>query len=251
MDNIVSKTACAMDIFPLGETAVRIVLGDRIHPEIHRHVDMFAKCLDRNGFPGMIEYVPSYCAITVFYQPEIVAGAASADDRLHDRSASDIVAAWLRQMGALANGNEPERPVTVEIPVCYGGSFGPDLEAVAAYHRMSADEVISVHSGGEYLVYMIGFAPGFPYLGGLPERIATPRRPTPRVSVPPGSVGIGGSQTGIYPISTPGGWHLIGRTPAALFRPELQPPSLLQAGNIVKFRPISPEEYEAYEEGVI
>lgn len=141
---------------------------------------------------------------------------------------------------------------TVSIPVCYGGEYGPDLEYVARHHNLTPEEVISIHSEGEYLAYMIGFAPGFPFLGGLSEKIATPRRPSPRTSIPAGSVGIAGMQTGVYPISTPGGWQLIGQTPIKLFLPEQNPPSLLQAGDIVKFEPISKEEYQeilAKEEG--
>lgn len=133
---------------------------------------------------------------------------------------------------------------TVSIPVCYGGEYGPDLEYVARHHNLTPEEVISIHSEGEYLAYMIGFAPGFPFLGGLSEKIATPRRSSPRTSIPAGSVGIAGMQTGVYPISTPGGWQLIGQTPIKLFLPEQNPPSLLQAGDIVKFEPISKEEYQ-------
>ena len=133
--------------------------------------------------------------------------------------------------------------------MCYGGEYGPDLEEVARHNGLSVDEVIALHSGGEYLVYMIGFAPGFPYLGGMSERIAMPRRSSPRAQIPVGSVGIAGMQTGVYPIETPGGWQLIGRTPLALFRPEENPPSLLQAGNKVRFRPISADEFAAWKEG--
>ncbi len=118
----------------------------------------------------------------------------------------------------LGEASEPP-PRTVEIPVCYGGEFGEDLAFVAEHADLTPDEVIEIHSGAEYLVYMLGFAPGFPYLGGMPERITAPRRDSPRLKIPAGSVGIAGSQTGVYPIETPGGWRLIGRTPLALFRP--------------------------------
>ena len=132
---------------------------------------------------------------------------------------------------------------TISIPVCYGGEFGPDLEYVAHTNHLTTDEVIHFHSKGEYLVYMIGFAPGFPFLGGLSEKIVTPRRSSPRMSIPAGSVGIAGKQTGVYSISTPGGWQLIGRTPSKLFLPNEIPPSLLQAGDKVEFVSISPKEY--------
>lgn len=132
----------------------------------------------------------------------------------------------------------------VHIPLCYGGEYGPDLSGLAFYHGLSEAEVIDLHTSRDYPVYMIGFAPGFPYLGGLDERLATPRRSVPRIQIPAGSVAIGGAQTGIYPLMTPGGWHVIGRTPLALFRPDADPPSLLQAGDIVRFVPIAPDEYE-------
>jgi inhibitor of KinA len=137
----------------------------------------------------------------------------------------------------------------VEIPVLYGGEYGPDLEYVASFHKISAEEVIQIHTESECLVYMIGFAPGFPFMGGMDERIATPRRESPRTAIVPGSVGIAGKQTGIYSLETPGGWQIIGRTPLELFRPDLNPPTLLKAGDRIKFFPISPEEFNTFKEG--
>ena len=136
---------------------------------------------------------------------------------------------------------------TVEIPVCYDPEFGPDLGLVAKQAKLTPEEVIKRHGKPEYLVYLVGFAPGFPYLGGLPKELHTPRHAKPRMVVPPGSVGIGGQQTGIYPLATPGGWNLIGRTPVRLFRPEENPPVLLRAGDQVKFRAISREEFAKWE----
>lgn len=136
----------------------------------------------------------------------------------------------------------------VSIPVLYGGEVGPDLEYVAKHHGISPEEVIQIHSKNDYLVYMIGFAPGFPYLGGLDERIATPRKKTPRLQIAAGSVGIAGNQTGVYPLETPGGWQIIGRTPRKLFLPNQSPPTLLQSGDTIRFVPITPEEYKVYQE---
>jgi inhibitor of KinA len=136
-----------------------------------------------------------------------------------------------------------QRPI--EIPVCYGGEFGVDLQFVAEHNGMTADEVVAIHCGATYRVHMLGFAPGFPYLGGMSERIATPRRNTPRLKVAAGSVGIAGPQTGVYPLETPGGWQIIGRTPLALFRPAENPPTLLSPGDFVRFRPITSEEFTA------
>jgi inhibitor of KinA len=132
----------------------------------------------------------------------------------------------------------------IEIPVCYGGELGPDLDDVAERHAMSADDVIRVHSAGNYLVYMVGFMPGFAYLGGLSERIATPRRNSPRTAVPAGTVGIGGSQTGVYPLESPGGWHLIGRTPVRVFDIGRDPAALLATGDRVRFVSITRAKYD-------
>ena len=141
-----------------------------------------------------------------------------------------------------------EKVRIVKIPVCYGGKFGPDLHYVAEYNKISVDRVIELHSNNDYIVYMIGFAPGFPYLGGMSKEIAAPRCKSPRKSVSKGSVGIAGMQTGVYPISTPGGWRIIGNTPKVLFSPSKCPPSILRSGDVVRFYPISPDEYDKYRE---
>jgi len=140
--------------------------------------------------------------------------------------------------------SQEQKQEIVEIPVCYGGKFGPDLEIVAKHNQLTPDEVITIHSEGLYLIYMIGFAPGFPYLGGLSDKIATPRRESPRFKIPAGTVGIAGDQTGVYPIETPGGWQLIGRTPVKLFNPKHSSPTLLKTGSYIRFIPIPPKEYE-------
>jgi inhibitor of KinA len=135
----------------------------------------------------------------------------------------------------------------VEIPVCYGGEFGPDLQDVADSHGLTAERAIELHASTTYTVYFLGFAPGFAYLGEVAEELVTPRLATPRKSVPAGSVGIAGSQTGVYPISTPGGWRLLGRTPVAMFRPERAEMSLLSIGDRVRFSPISREQFAELE----
>ena len=137
-------------------------------------------------------------------------------------------------------------PRIVEIPVCYGGDLGPDLDDVAARHETTPDEVVRIHSGADYLVYMVGFMPGFAYLGGLPDEIATPRRSSPRTAVPAGAVGIGGQQTGVYPLESPGGWNLIGRTPLRIFDLSRETPSLLATGDRVRFCPISLDRYQRW-----
>lgn len=213
-------------IRPLGDTAIRIQLGEGIDPELNRRVRAACAALERAALPGVVEWVPSYTAVTVHYLPHVVrfpelcrrveAALATADD------------------AALPPGQARTLPVLYD---------GPDLRFVADHHGLRVEDVIELHSKPEYLVYMIGFAPGFPYLGGLPERLATPRLEKPRLSVPKGSVGIGGSQTGVYSVDSPGGWRLIGRTPLPLYDPKQDPPALLQAGDRLRFRPIPAEEY--------
>ncbi|WP_051663446.1 5-oxoprolinase subunit PxpB [Alicyclobacillus macrosporangiidus] len=230
-----ASTLQTVSIEPLGDGAAVVRLGTRIDPDTHRQVRRLVLAVDRSAPPWLVELVPAFTTVTVFYDA-VQADFAQVED-------------WLRTRLEVLGDDPLPPPREVRIPVCYGGEFGPDLGVVASHNGLTEDEVIAIHSQGEYLVYMIGFAPGFPYLGGLSERIATPRRSTPRVSIPAGTVGIAGMQTGVYPISTPGGWQLIGRTPVRLFRPEQDPPTLLQAGDIVRFDPISPDEYQALLEG--
>lgn len=178
----------------------------------------------------MSECVPAFTTVAVHYDPL----------RAPFAKASALVSALLRDVSPAPLSESPP----VEIPVCYGGDIGPDLAFVAEHAKLTPDEVVRIHAGGDYRVYMIGFTPGFPFLGGLPEQIATPRRSSPRVAVPAGSVAIGGKQTGVYSIESPGGWQIIGRTRLALFRPELNPPTLLRMSQRVRFRPISRPEFD-------
>ena len=195
--------------------------------------------LERARVPGMREYVPAFATVAVFYDPAALGG----------EGAFTRAAATVREALAELPEEPPAAGRMVEIPVAYGGEMGPDLEEVARQARLGADEVVSIHAGGDYLVHMIGFAPGFAYLGGLSERIAVPRRTTPRAVVPASSVGIGGSQTGVYPLASPGGWQIIGRTPLRLFVADRAEPALLRMGDRVRFRAISPEEFRALAEG--
>lgn len=235
---------------PLGESGVVIRCGDIISEEVHHRVMSVCALLESQDAMGIVDVVPSFNAVTLFFDPVKVAESA----QLLERTAMlpyEAICGWLlEQLSGLSENQDaapPSRIVT--IPVCYGGELGPDLQHVASVNGLDADEVVSIHSGAEYLVHMIGFAPGFPYLGSLSERIATPRRATPRLRVEAGTVGIGGSQTGIYPVATPGGWQCIGRTPLALFAPDQSPPSLLAAGDRVRFQPITLEEYLSLKEG--
>jgi inhibitor of KinA len=231
-----------MQITPLGDNALVLEVGTVIDESTHRKVQSAWRALAAAPLPGVNELVPAYTTVTVFYDPAAVVQAGAPPLAIAD---------WLggRLRERLKNPPKMEKAKSrvVEVPVCYGGEFGPDLERVATQAKLSVEEVIKKHTKADYLVHLIGFAPGFPYLGGLPKELRTPRHPKPRMTVPPGSVGIGGEQTGIYPLSTPGGWNLIGRTPLRIFCPEQNPPVLLAAGDRVKFRSITRDEFAQWE----
>ncbi|MFL7942378.1 5-oxoprolinase subunit PxpB [Priestia megaterium] len=250
MNQTVTKASAV--ISPLGDSALVITFGDSIQYDIHKQIKTCKDSIELNPFPGFVECVPAFTNLTIFYNPLEVVAPVGKKQKKEFVSPFEVVSSIIQRKIENEQTEKELNHRTVSIPVCYGGEYGPDLEYVARHHNLTTEEVISIHSEGKYLAYMIGFAPGFPFLGGLSERIATPRRPSPRTSIPAGSVGIAGMQTGVYPISTPGGWQLIGQTPVKLFLPEQNPPSLLQAGDIVKFEPISKEEYQemkAKEEG--
>lgn len=233
-----------MHFTPLGDNALMLEVGDVIDEPTHRRVQEAWRVLAAAPLPGVIELVPAYTTVTLFYDPLLAVQAGAPGDDIFE---------WLvaRTKERLKNPPKMEKAKgrTVDIPVCYGGEFGPDLGLVAKQAKLSPEEVVKRHTKPEYLVYLVGFAPGFPYLGGLPKELETPRHAKPRMVVPPGSVGIGGAQTGIYPLATPGGWNLIGRTPEKIFRPAEHPPVLLRAGDRVKFRAITPEEFAKWEAG--
>ena len=230
--------AAHVRLFPLGDAAVVLEFGTSISPDTHRAIQAVRGYLAQHPFAGLRELVPAFTTLTLYYDPWLL-----SDNGRHQPY--ERMAKTIRQLlpEALATAVASEA-VLVEIPVCYGGAFGPDLEAVAQHTGMSSAEVIARHSAPDYLVHIIGFAPGFPYLGGLDARLATPRRAQPRPLVPAGAVGIAGAQTGIYSLPTPGGWQLIGRTPLRLFDPAWEQPSRLQAGQRLRFVPISEAEFQ-------
>lgn len=220
--------------FPLGDQAIVIEAGTSIDEHTQKKILAVSSFLEANPSRWMIEYIPAFTTISIVYNPLLITY----------EEAKNELASLLKNTANM----EPPTSRTIEIPVCYGGDYGPDLEFVAQHNGLSPEEVIAIHTGASYAVHMIGFAPGFPYLGGMSEKIAAPRRESPRVSIPERSVGIAGNQTGVYPISTPGGWQLIGRTPLRLFLPEQEVPSLVRAGDIIVFRRITAEEYQTLEE---
>jgi len=219
----------AMDIEPLGEDALLLRFGSGIDAAINARVHAVARRLASLRPPWLLDIVPAYASLALFV--DLAAFPSSADPL-------DAAAHWLREQ-PLEDTHENAQSRLVEIPVHYGGVDGLDLDAVAAHAALSAADVIARHAGAEYTVAMLGFAPGFPYLLGMDPLLATPRLPTPRTHVAAGSVGIGGAQTGLYPRPGPGGWRIIGRTDMALFDPLREPPSLLSAGDRVRFVPVA------------
>jgi len=219
---------------PVGDSALLIEYGDEISLDINSQVHALALVLANLSAAGVGEAVPAYRSLLLHYDPyqlyydEVLDLAQEVLDRVEGRV-------------------QPE-PRVVDIPTAYGGDYGPDLAYVAQHNDLKPAEVVRLHSSILYPVYMLGFSPGFPYLGGVPDAITTPRLSSPRSSVPAGSVGIAGAQTGIYPLATPGGWQLIGRTPLRLFTPQNDPPTLLRPGDRVRFVPIDPDQFDALRE---
>ena len=220
---------------PAGDQALVVELGDTIDPHTNRRVHGLMDAIERAEVPGVFDLVPTYRSILVYYDPM--------------RTSLSALQARVSELYLDLEDQVVEELGTVEIPTLYGGEYGPDLEFVAEHAGLTPQEVIDIHSGTDYLVYMIGFSPGFPYLGGLSERLASPRLESPRLEIPAGAVGIAESQTGVYPVASPGGWRLIGRSPLRMFDPEAEPPSRLVAGDYVRFVPIASEtEYLKLEE---
>jgi inhibitor of KinA len=236
-----------MEIIPLGDSALIVRMRERFDDTPEQTLNTVLRAfqqLQKAAMPGVIELAPAYTSVTVFFDPIVVAKAAETPDKVFGWLATRVRAA----VAGVAASGRPARSQsrTVEIPVCYDPEFGLDIDDVARRAAISPGQVIRLHSGAEYCVACIGFVPGFPFLAGLPKKLATPRREVPRKQIPPGSVGIGGAQTGIYPLRSPGGWNLIGRTPLRLFDPKKNPPALLRAGERVRFRKISRDEFESF-----
>lgn len=210
-------------IVPLGDSALLVQLGDEIDLTVNQRVHALAALLDKSPIEGFMEAVPAYGTLLIHYDPLVLEYA----------KANQWVKAKLEQI----QDSKSRRSRRIDVPVKYGGEYGPDLESVAAYHNLQIKDVIRIHSERIYTVYMMGFTPGFPYMGKLDDVIVTPRLEVPRTNVPAGSVAIAGSQTGIYPLTSPGGWRLIGHTSLVLFDPQSDVPFLFAPGDEVKFIP--------------
>ena len=217
-------------ISPVGDRAISIDFGQVIDPTINRHIRQTIERIKALQLEGIIELVPTYCALLVEY-----------DAMLYSYSEICNIIEPTLEEGMTDTTNE--LVTVVEVPTVYGGEFGPDLSFVASHNHLSEDEVISIHSGTDYLVYMLGFIPGFTYLGGMDPRIATPRLSSPRTLIPAGSVGIAGEQTGTYPSDSPGGWQIIGRTAVTMYDMSKAQAALLKAGDYVRYVPIDESEF--------
>lgn len=213
---------------PAGDRAIAVELGDAIKPEINAQVRNLMLAIENRKVPGVVDIVPTYRSLLVQYEPLKIS--------------YEHLTATIEEVARGLDHIKVESPKVVHIPTLYGGEYGPDLEFVAKHNELTSDDVVKLHSGTDYLVYMMGFAPGFPYLGGLPKKLVTPRLQTPRVRIPAGSVGIAEAQTGVYPVASPGGWRLIGRTPLQLFDPGRNPPALVRAGDYIRFVPLASEQ---------
>ncbi len=220
-----------IDFQPLGDMGVRVQFCDRVSPELNRKIQGFCRILESGKVNGIQEYVPAYDSVTIYYSPEQI-NYPTLCNALFNISNYDF-------------SLETEQRNLVFIPTLYGGKYGPDLEKVASHNQITEQDVINIHTNTDYLIYMMGFLPGFPYMGGLSESITTPRFAKPRMKVPSGAVGIAGEQTVIYSMDSPGGGNLIGRTPVKLFDMSHEEPFLFQAGDKVRFVSVSEGEFHS------
>jgi len=216
----------------MGDRGLLLEFGDEIGSEVNEKVRRMALAIQAEAMKGILETVPTYRSLLIVYDPLIL-------------SIDDLKKRLKKLEDGLRQTPFPE-PKLTRIPVVYGDPYGPDLDFVAQYHRISHDQVIQLHCSKPYFIYMIGFMPGYPYMGELPDALVTPRLKTPRLLVPAGSVAIAQKQTGIYSMDSPGGWQILGRTPVKLFDPERKPPALLMMGDLVQFYPISEKEFKEW-----
>lgn len=222
---------------PAGDRALTVEFGNEISEEINNAVINLTSVIENEALLGIEEIVPTYRSILVYYDPLHISLVELKNKIM------DLI---------IKSSNLKARETKLyTVPVVYGDEFGPDLLYVANYNNLREEDVIKLHTSVDYKIYMIGFAPGFPYLGGMPKSIATPRLATPRKLVKAGSVGIAGEQTGIYSIDDPGGWRIIGRTPLQIYNPKNNPPVLFKAGDYIRFKSISKEEYEEIKDKII
>lgn len=214
---------------PCGDSALTVEFSKEMNEKTNRRIRYLSARIESRHIRGVNESVPAFCSLTVYFDPLVISR------KKIQKTVSEIL------KGYREDACESRRVFLV--PVCYDGEYAPDMEDVSALTGLSKQQIIGIHSSADYLIYMLGFLPGFPYLGGMDKRIEAPRLETPRTVIPAGSVGIGGKQTGIYPLASPGGWRLIGRTPVKIYDPERSEPTLYKAGDYIRFFPITAEEF--------
>jgi len=237
-----------MEIVPLGDSALILRVREQFEDAPEETLDEVLRVfrlLQHANITGVIELAPAYTSVAVFFNPIAVIKSAGAANGVFEELAKRIRSVIIPASRRHRRRTAARRQRLTEIPVCYDAEFGLDLDRVAEHTKLSEREIIDLHSTREYRVACIGFVPGFTFLAGLPKNLTTPRRDVPRKEIPAGSVGIGGAQTGIYPLRSPGGWNLIGRTPLKLFDATKEPPTLLCPGDRVRFRAITREEFES------
>lgn len=228
-------------IYPLGETALTLDFGNVIDAVINQQVIMLFKKLQALALPFLLDIVPAYASLTIYY--DVVQVRQLISD---DQTAAQAMQALLENALASLDIESHQPTRLIRVPVCYSETYAPDLKSLACTKGITTEEVVALHTAMTYRVYMIGFMPGFAYMGEVAEKIAMPRRDQPRLRVEAGSVGIAGRQTGIYPLATPGGWQIIGRTPLKLFNPHLRETTLFRPGDEVQFYSITKDEFESY-----
>ena len=217
-----------------GDSSILLQFGSTIDPAINRKIAATVQLMREQHINGVTDVIPAFCSLLINYDPRVIS-YEQIKRRMEALVKIDVTAGDTRKR-------------VFEIPVCYGGEYGPDIQNIADHAGMSVEEVIQIHTSRDYLIYMLGFLPGFTYLGGLDERIHTPRLANPRIRIPAGSVGIGGSQTGIYPMDSPGGWQLMGMTPVKTYDPDREVPILVEAGDYIRFVAIDEDEFHRIKE---
>lgn len=221
----------------VNEQTVMLYFDNEISEQTYQQVNQVVQWVKQQQHPAIREIVPSYRAVLIYF------------DNL-ETTASELIENLELNQWTPTNSDSKQSHKVIKIPVCYGGAYGPDIEEVAQHNQISVDEVINIHSDSQYLIYMLGFMPGFPYLGGLDDKLHTPRRSEPRLSIEAGSVGIANNQTGLYPLQSPGGWQIIGRTPLKVFDLNRDPMTIYEAGDYIQFYAIDEQEYQRIEQSM-
>ncbi|RZK39801.1 MAG: 5-oxoprolinase subunit PxpB [Pedobacter sp.] len=234
-----STTNPGIKFYYLSEDAITIKFGEGIHDEVFERIVSFSQILNNRPFPGLITTVQAYVTLTIYYDPILI-----SKSKMYGSNGYDKVVNYLTGLCSDLANNLTKQSTHFKIPVCYDKEFGLDIEELAENKNLSLSELIKLHTSQTYKVYMIGFIPGFAYMGGMDERLSSPRKEVPRKAVPSGSVGIAGYQTGIYPLTSPGGWQIIGRTPLSLFSLTRKNPTLLEAGDLVSFECIDRQTFQ-------